>query len=124
MTTSLPQLGASSLSMRARPDQTCTMTERRVETRTVLRLPLEVEGVGTAVTRDVSPGGLYLYVPNGLRFVGPLVFEVDFCEAGLGARARAGVVRIEPGELRTGLALRLRDLELTPVASRRRVRRR
>lgn len=90
--------------------------ERRHTPRATIALHLKVDGVATAVTRDLSAGGLYLFITPSHHLVGPLELELDLPRAGLRACARCDVVRVEHGLWQTGVALRVRDISLKPLA--------
>ncbi len=98
--------------------------ERRHAPRTPIHLQLEVDGVGTAVTRDISASGLYLFIPPRHDTAGPFEIELDLPRCGLRARARCEVVRVDRGIWRNGVALRVQDLQVIPSTDFRRRRER
>ncbi len=93
-------------------------SERRHAPRAPIHLQLQVDGVGTAVTRDISANGLYLFIPPRHDTAGPFEIELDLPGCGLRARARCEVVRVERGIWRNGVALRLQDLRIAPSTGR------
>ena len=68
-------------------------SERRHAPRAPIHLQLQVDGVGTAVTRDISANGLYLFIPPRHDTAGPFEIELDLPGCGL----RARTVRSGPG---------------------------
>lgn len=89
--------------------------ERRASPREPLRLPIKLAGGASALTRDISEHGLFLYVPRGESVDGWLSFEFAVPQAGLKFEAAGEVVRIEPGIRRVGVAIRLHRPRLVPL---------
>ena len=86
--------------------------ERRASGREQLRLPLDWLDGMRAWTRDVSPGGMYVYV-GGLFIPSPRCqLELTFTVKHLRCHAEASVLRIEPAAGGTGVALQLQALRL------------
>lgn len=89
--------------------------ERRASPREPLNLPITLAGGASAQTRDVSEHGLFLYVPRGSVVDEWLSFEFAIADAGLKFDAVGEVVRIEPGLLQVGVAIRLHRPRLVPI---------
>jgi hypothetical protein len=81
--------------------------ERRGEPRVVMVLPLRVGDGIEATTRDISPSGLYFEIPGDQVPEGTLYFEMDLEEANMKFTARGTIVRIEPHDGTTGVAVKL-----------------
>ncbi|WBY02596.1 PilZ domain-containing protein [Ramlibacter tataouinensis] len=81
--------------------------ERRASPREPLSLPITLAGDGTAMTRDISEHGLFLYVPRGSAVAEWLSFEFAVPQVRLKFDAVGEVVRIEPGIGHVGVAIRL-----------------
>jgi hypothetical protein len=81
--------------------------EQRIEPRAAMSLRLRV-GAGTdAVTRDISPSGLYFEVAGCHEFEGLLFFEMDLEESHMKFTAEGTIVRIEHHDGVTGVAVKL-----------------
>ncbi len=93
--------------------------DRRHCARAPLQLRLDVEGVGDALTRDISADGLYIFISPQERIARETELELSLSGSGLRASARCEVVRVDPGVARTGVALRMHDLKLEPVGRQR-----
>ncbi len=104
--------------LRGAPDtQTGGMrSERRHAPRALIHLRFQVDGVGTAMTRDISVGGMYLFIPSDQDMAGSFEMELDLPRTGLCARARCDVVRVDRGLWRNGVALTVHDLQIRPAA--------
>ena len=89
--------------------------EQRVDPREPLALPLRLGDGRIAVTRDISPTGMYLEIQGDCSLSGPFVFEMEVAELGLKFTAEGEIVRVERHETRTGFAIRLRRPRLTPL---------
>lgn len=89
--------------------------EQRLEPRELLSLPLTLGDGCSAVTRDISPSGMYLEI-NGLHPLrGLVVFEMHLAGARMKFTAEGEIVRIEHRGTSTGVALRLRAPRLHPL---------
>jgi len=81
-----------------------------------LALHLQVCDVLQAVTRDVSPSGLYFQVPGNHALEGTLFFEMDLEEANMKFTAEGTIVRVEHRDGFTGVAVKLFDRRLRSIA--------
>lgn len=90
--------------------------DRRASPREPLSLPVTLAGGASALTRDISEHGLFLYVPRGAAVDEWLSFEFAIAEAGLKFHAVGEVVRIEPGLRQVGVAIRLHRPQLVPIS--------
>ncbi|MEJ6022091.1 PilZ domain-containing protein [Ramlibacter sp. PS4R-6] len=81
--------------------------EKRCEPRVVMALPLKVGDGLAAVTRDVSPSGLYFRIAGDTALEGTLHFEMDLEEANMKFTASGSIVRMERGAGFTGIAVKL-----------------
>jgi len=81
--------------------------EKRIEPRTPLTLRLSVGAGVDALTRDISPSGLYFEFDGHCDFGGPLVFEMDLPESSMKFTAEGAIVRMEQRGGVTGVAVRL-----------------
>jgi hypothetical protein len=79
-----------------------------------LRLPVHWQDGSSAWTRDISPDGLYLWVPGEHIVTRWCALEIGY-EGRLRFRALAEVLRVDTGTRITGLALRLHDRRFEPV---------
>lgn len=90
--------------------------EQRIDPRETLRLPLRLGDGTTAMTRDVSPSGMYFEVPGDYALVGPVVFELELAEANMKFTAHGEIVRIDRMPGYTGVAVKLIAPKLEPLA--------
>ena len=90
--------------------------EQRSEPREPLALPLKLEDGAEAVTRDVSPSGMYLQIRGQHQLGGTIFFEMDLDEAKMKFTAEGRIVRIEHADGHTGIALKLVSPRLEPLA--------
>jgi hypothetical protein len=82
--------------------------EHRSEPRESLALPVKLIGGGEAVTRDISPSGMYLEIRGDSDFGdSTLFFEMHLEEARMKFTAEGKVVRVEHLDGRTGIAVKL-----------------
>ncbi len=88
--------------------------ERRASPREPLSLPIILTGDGTALTRDISEHGLFLYVPSDASVAEWLSFEFAVPQSRLKFDAVGEVLRIEPGIGHVGVAIRLHRPRLVP----------
>jgi hypothetical protein len=95
---------------------TCGMfTEQRGEPREAVALPLRLGDGSSAVTRDISPSGMYLRIRGCPDLRGTLFFEMDLQELHMKFTAQGRVVRLEHCEGFTGIAVRLDFPRLEPL---------
>jgi hypothetical protein len=81
--------------------------EQRREPREEVALPLKF-GVGCpAVTRDLSPSGMYFEVDGWHHMTGAVLFEMQLDDRGLKFSAEGEIVRIVHTGGKTGFAVRL-----------------
>lgn len=90
-------------------------TEQRVEPRETLALPLKLGGGFDAVTRDISPSGMYFEIHGDHQIGGTVVFEMDLAEMHMKFTAQGRIVRLEHRNGVTGVALRLISPKLEPL---------
>lgn len=89
--------------------------EQRQDPRERLALPLALAGGPHAVTRDISATGLF-FVFDGEHVVrGPVDIELNLPEYAMRFCSSGEIVRIEHGDGRTGVAVRLVNPRLLPV---------
>lgn len=81
--------------------------EQRSEPRELLALPVKLAGGAHALTRDISPSGMYLELQGSHDFDGPLQFEMQIEQPRMRFTAEGRVVRVEHHEGRTGIAVKL-----------------
>jgi hypothetical protein len=81
--------------------------EQRMEPREALALPLELGAGYAAVTRDISPSGMYFELRGWHHLSGTVVFEMHLTDSHLKFTAEGVVVRIEHARGKTGIAVRL-----------------
>lgn len=91
------------------------ITEQRAYRRENLVMALRMADGSSAVTRDISPHGLYFTARAGLRPQRWVQVEVELPHAGLRFLADGEVVRLEPGADFTGVALKLHGGRLLPL---------
>lgn len=91
-------------------------TEQRVEPREPLALPLKLGDGSSAVTRDISPSGMYLEIRGDHQIGGTVFFEMDLADAKMKFTAEGQIVRLEHRDGVTGVALRLVSPKLEPIA--------
>jgi len=89
--------------------------ERRLEPREPLALPLKLPDGCNAVTRDISPSGMYLVI-QGDHLIGAFVFfELMLVDARMRFSSEGQIVRIERRYGYTGIALKLVSPRLEPL---------
>jgi hypothetical protein len=81
--------------------------EQRAEPRESLALPLNLGDGCPAVTRDISPSGMYFEIAGWHHITGAVVFEMHLGDGGLKFTAEGEIVRIEHIPGKTGFAVRL-----------------
>jgi hypothetical protein len=91
--------------------------ELRAHPREKLSLRVVLADGSTALTRDLSMGGMYVDVPAGSRIDDWVSFEFDMPETGLKYVATGQVVRVEPGPDGLGIALKLHEPQLVASPS-------
>jgi hypothetical protein len=91
-------------------------TENRREPRVALALPLKVGDALEAVTRDISPSGLYFELHGAQLLEGTLNFEMVLEDANMKFTAQGTIVRVEHREGFTGVAVKLVAGRLEPIA--------
>ena len=69
--------------------------EQRREPRESLALPLTLDDGSAAVTRDISPSGMYFEINNWHPMSGAVVFEMQLTERRLKFKAEGQIVRVE-----------------------------
>lgn len=81
--------------------------EQRIEPRERLALPIKLGDGLRAITRDISPTGLFFEVEGERLMRGLVDFEMHLIEAGMKFTSVGEIVRIEYREGKTGVAVRL-----------------
>ncbi|HTH77452.1 MAG TPA: PilZ domain-containing protein [Ramlibacter sp.] len=82
--------------------------EHRREPRESLAMPVKLAGGVDAITRDVSPSGMYLEIRgNPGEIEGALFFEMHLEEAKMKFTSEGRIVRIEQHDDFTGIAVKL-----------------
>jgi hypothetical protein len=81
--------------------------EQRCEPRETLVLPVRLAGGAQALTRDISPSGMYLELQGSHEVVGPLFFEMQIDQPRMKFTAEGRVVRVEHHDGNTGIAVML-----------------
>ena len=90
--------------------------EQRTDPREALRLPLRLGDGTAAMTRDVSPSGMYFEIAGDYALRGPVVFEMELAEARMKFTAHGEIVRIDRMPGYTGVAVKLIAPKLVPLA--------
>ena len=70
-------------------------------------MPVELASGVRAVTRDISVSGLFFAMEGWHALQGPVEFELELAEFAMKFTAAGEIVRIEHGDGRTGVAVRL-----------------
>lgn len=83
------------------------LRDRRASARQPLTLPLELACGTPALTRDISAHGLYFFVPGEVALDRWLTLEYEVPESEVRFVAAGEVLRTEPDDERTGVAVRL-----------------
>jgi hypothetical protein len=86
--------------------------EQRVEPREAVALPLKLGDGTRAVTRDISPSGMYLEMRGEPDLSGMLLFEMDLKEARMKFTAEGHIVRLERHAGFIGIAVKLHSPRL------------
>ena len=81
--------------------------EKRIDPRVAMSLPLRVGSDTDAITRDISPSGLYFEVGGRHEFEGLLFFEMNLEESNMKFTAEGTITRVEHRAGFTGVAVRL-----------------
>lgn len=82
--------------------------EHRSEPREALALPVRLAGGAQALTRDISPSGMYLEIRgNPAEIDGALFFEMRLEEARMKFTSEGRIVRVEQHDGYTGIAVKL-----------------
>jgi hypothetical protein len=81
--------------------------EHRIEPRERLSLPIKVGDELGAITRNISPTGLYFEIEGERVMHGLVDFEMQLAEAGMKFTAVGEIVRVEHHFGKTGIAFRL-----------------
>lgn len=89
--------------------------EQRGEPRESVALPLRMGDGSAAVTRDISPSGMYLEIRGMHQLDGSVFFEMDLEEARMKFTAEGRIIRIEHRDGHTGIAVRLVSPRLEPI---------
>jgi hypothetical protein len=89
--------------------------EQRNEIREPVALPLRLGDGISAVTRDISPSGMYLEIRGDAEIGAKLFFEMDLADARMKFTAEGHVVRLEHRDGRTGIAVKLVSPRLEPL---------
>jgi hypothetical protein len=98
--------------------------ERRTELRQVVELAVRLPDGVRALTRDVSPSGLFVETDRASRLyeLVDLWIALDTGWGELAFHARAEVVRLEAAALGPGIGVRFVDSHLAPLAKSRPLR--
>ncbi len=95
--------------------------DKRTEPREQLALPITLGGGIGAVTRDISPTGLF-FVVEGIRPMSGLVdFEMHLHQSGMKFSSIGEIVRVEHHGGRTGIAVRLMGSRLEVIDQENRI---
>jgi hypothetical protein len=86
--------------------------EQRAEPREQLALPVKVAGGAQAVTRDISPSGMYVEIRGDHDLGGTLFFEMHLEEAKVKFTSEGRIIRLEHGDGFTGIAVKLLSPQL------------
>jgi hypothetical protein len=89
--------------------------ERRSSQREPLAVALQMRDGRAGVTRDVSPAGMYLFIPPGMRARGWYALEFTSRQARLRIRVLGEILRVKRGPLADGLAIRVCRLRVSPL---------
>jgi hypothetical protein len=81
--------------------------EHRTEPRERLALPIKLGDGLRAITRNISPSGLYFEIEGERLMDGLVDFEMQLAEAGMRFTAVGEIVRVEHHLGKTGVAVRL-----------------
>lgn len=84
----------------------CKFEEQRVAPRERLALPLKLSDGVCAVTRDISPTGLFFELEGWHLVGGHVHFELQLLEARVKFTSSGEVVRLEHSNGTTGVAIR------------------
>lgn len=92
-------------------------TERRAWVREKIVLALVMDDGASARTRDVSPGGVYIYFPCPVCLGDLLAIDVTQAHARIRFRAVTEIVRLEVAAPLFGAALKFHSHRLLPQES-------
>jgi hypothetical protein len=81
--------------------------EQRAHPRETIALPVRLDNGQTAMTRDISGSGMYLELQGVHHLEGSLLFEMHLTGARIKFTAEGIVQRVDHGEGRTGVAVKL-----------------
>jgi len=81
--------------------------EQRIEPREHLELPIKLGDGLRAMTRDISPTGLFFEIEGERTMSGLVDFEMHLAETGMKFTAVGEIVRVEYRAGKTGVAVRL-----------------
>lgn len=101
-----------------RAPQTAGMTkEQRTERREPIRLMLQLDGGVSAVTRDISPTGLFFETDSEPRLGSVIHIEIQLDGASdpMKLKAQGHIVRIDSHNGRTGVGVKLLDSRLEAI---------
>ena len=92
-------------------------SEKRIEAREPVKLPVTLADGSTGTTRDVSATGLFFEMDNQLELGSVIDFSIELSTNGrsMWLTERGEVVRIEARGKRTGVAARVLDSRLQAV---------
>jgi hypothetical protein len=85
----------------------CMFEEHRIEPRERLALPIKLSDGLRALTRNISPTGLYFEIEGERLMHGLVDFEMQLAEAGMKFTAVGEIVRVDHHSGKTGVAVRL-----------------
>jgi hypothetical protein len=81
----------------------------------VLALPLKLGDGCPALTRNISPSGMYFEISGWHHMTGAVLFEMHLTDGCLKFTAEGEIVRIDHAAGRTGIAVRLLSPRLQPL---------
>jgi hypothetical protein len=83
--------------------------EHRQDPRQAVDLPIRLGDGSTGVARNISPSGMYLEI-RGQAPGDPLIYvEMDMPGEGMSFKSHGKIVRMDHGDGRTGIAVRLEE---------------
>lgn len=89
--------------------------EQRIEPRERLALPIKLGGGRSAMTRDISPSGLFFEMDGIHQMHGSVDFEMHLPEGRMKFTAVGQILRVEHRHGKTGVAVRLMSPRLEPT---------
>jgi hypothetical protein len=81
--------------------------DRRSWPRELIHITFEWEQVPCATTRNMSAGGMYVLLPRLTPIEDWVSIDLPFTDARLRFRGLGQIVRVEPGAVLVGVAIRL-----------------